>query len=186
MSYIFEGDSEDAKRNRLSVIGGCGPAYNAVISAAFSGEATTEPFDNTAAKAWLRIDISDDDTLITALIKAARIACEKYANQSFIARTVTAKIHNGLGNFTLPYGPVVSITSIKDGDTIVSNYDVSMPYGSNDLVVVYTAGYTTLPADIIVAIKNQVAFMYQNRGDEQKASGLSELSKLLLNSVRSI
>lgn len=183
MSYIFEGDAQDAMRNRLSVIGGCGPAYNAVLSVSFSSEATTEPFDLAAAKAWLRVDISDDDTLITALIKAARIACEKYANQSFIARSVTAKIHNGLGNFTLPYGPVVSIASIKDGADTLSDYDIADPW-DNDLVVIYTTGYTTLPEDIKVAIKNQLAFMYENRGDAEKASGLSELSKLILNSYR--
>ena len=190
MSYIFEGDSTDAKRNRLSIIGGSSISYNAVISVIKSDElskasAVTEPVLLVDAKAWLRIDLSDDDALLTALIKAARIACEKYANQSFISRTVTAKISNGLGNFYLPYGPVILVTSVKDGDTALSNYDVATPYVS-DLTVVYTAGYSTLPEDIKVAIKAQIGFMYENRGDAEKASGLSEVSKLLLNSIRNV
>lgn len=190
MSYIFEGDSEDARRNRLSIIGGSNIAYNAVISVSFSGEAGTEPFDLTAAKEWLKasLDITEDDTLITALIKAARIACEKYANQSFITRTVTAKIHNGLGNFYLPYGPVVSVTSVKDGSITLTGFtidDFAVP-SDNDLVATYTAGYTTLPEDIKTAIKNQVSFMYEKRGSEEMTNGMSEMSKLILNPIRNV
>jgi len=113
MIYQIIEDSQLAKRNQSLVLG-CGGtiAYNAVLSTVFSGESTTEPVTLDEAKNWCRIDVTDDDTLIEdIIIPAAREVCENYANLSFIARTVTAKIQNGLGNFYLPYAPVVAITS---------------------------------------------------------------------------
>ena len=46
-------------------------------------EPTVEPLTLTEAKAHLRVDGTDDDTLITALIGAARSAAESYCNRSF-------------------------------------------------------------------------------------------------------
>jgi hypothetical protein len=139
------------------------------------------------AKNWCRIDIADDDALITELIKSARQACEQYVNLSLINRTVTALIHNGLGNFTLPYGPVAGdvITYTDIDDTALTDYNHRDSYGS-DMTVVYLAGFTVLPQKLKTAVLNQVAWMYSERGDERIAFGLSELSKLILNPMRHI
>jgi hypothetical protein len=185
--YYFYEDGINVRTDSVTKVWGGGLAYNAALSAEFSDESTTEPVTLQEAKNWCRVDINDDDAIITALITAARIVCENYANLSFIERTVTAKIHNGLGNITLPFGPVVGdITSITDiYDTPLTDYTLQTPYGT-DLTVVYDAGYATLPENFKTAILCQIAWMYENRGDAGIAVGLSELSKLLLKQIREV
>jgi hypothetical protein len=188
MPIYYVEDHLDALRNRVTCIGSNnGPAYNAVISVSFEDEATTEPILLQEAKDWMRIDVQDDDGLITKLIKAARIVCENYANLSLINRTVTAKIHNGLGNFYLPYGPVMGdIIHISDTDDIeITDYNIKDSY-ADDIIITYDAGYETLPENFRTAILDQAAFMYQNRGDAKVASGLSLESMLTLNQVRNV
>lgn len=168
----------------------CGPKYNSVLKVAFSEESATEPVTVDEVKDWCRIDVSDDDTLIGKLIKGARVICENYANLSFIKRTITAKIRNGLGDFYPPYGPVVGdpAATYKSGDTIDDfDFDCSYP---DTITVVYDAGYDaadgyeTLPDNLRTALLNQVLFMYENRGDAKLANGLSEEAKLILKQVR--
>ncbi len=185
MSYLID---DNLRRNTVACIGSNnGPAYNAVISVIFSDEATTEPILLQEAKDWLRIDVTDDDGLITKLIKAARIVCENYANLSFINRTVTAKIHNGLGNFYLPYGPVLGdIVSITDtDDNELTDFNINDAY-ADDIIVTYDAGYEILPENFRTAILDQISFMYESRGDAKVASGLSLESMLTLNQVRNV
>lgn len=157
--------------------------YNAVISVSFSDEGS-EPVTLQEAKDWCRIDVSDDDTLITSLIKAARIICEKYSGLSFVSKTVTAILVNGLGNIELPYGPVASEVAYYDMDeTELTDFDISEP-ACDRIEAVYSAGYETLPANLKTAVLNQIAWMYENRGDAKLASGVSEPAKLILNQVK--
>jgi hypothetical protein len=178
-------DSINARRNTVTIINpNCGPAYNSVLSTSFSAESTTEPVTLQEAKDWCRIDVNDDDTLITSLITAARIMCENYANLSFINRTVTAKIKNRLGGFNPPYGPLKEITSATDSDgNAITDFDFDNAYPGN-VTIVYTAGYDTLPVNLKTAILNQIAFLYENRGDIRLQHGMSEEAKLILNQVR--
>lgn len=185
MSWLIIQDSELAKRNQ-TFLTGCGngnAAYNAVISVVFTDEATGEPVTLQEAKDWCRIDVTDDDAIITMLITSARIVCEIYSNLSFIARTVTAVINNGLGNFVLPYGPVVgAVTSILDTDGIaVTDYELKDSHEGN-LTVEYDAGYTTLPANLKTALLCQIAYMNENRGD----AGISENVKTMLKQIRNV
>jgi hypothetical protein len=46
-----------------------------------------EPLTLAEAKAFLRVDTTDDDSLITSLIVAARQFCENYTKRAFITRT---------------------------------------------------------------------------------------------------
>lgn len=188
MPYYFE-DSINARRNTVTVIGeGSDVAYNAVLSATFTDENATEPVTLQEAKDWCRIDVTDDDALITRLIKGARKICETYVNLSFITRTVTATIHNGLGNFTLPYGPVTSdVAYFNLDETDATGYDINNGSGDN-VTAVYSAGYPAgeLPEDLRTALLCQIAWMYENRGDAKKASGLSLESLLYLKPLRSV
>lgn len=184
---ISEEDQDNAIRNMVTIFGGGGASYNAVISVTFSNEGLIEPVTLQEAKDWARIDVADDDALITRLIKAARRICETYVCLSFITREVSAVIHNGLGNFTLPYGPVVGeVLSFADADAnVLADYDLRTPYGS-DIVVTYNAGYPEgeLREDLRSALLCQIAWMYQNRGDEKLASGLSLETMLILKPLR--
>lgn len=78
---------------------------------------TSEPVTTTEAKSHLRVDISDDDTLIGSLITAAREYCEIYTGRSFATRTYRADLAGFADEIWLPYGPVISIESVKYYDT---------------------------------------------------------------------
>lgn len=185
MEYYIE-DSINARRNMVTILGGDGPAYNAVLNVTFTDGTVTEPVTLKEAKDWCKIDVSDDDSLITSLITAARIMCENYANLSFIKRTVTAKIKNGLGGFVLPYGPVIGTPTAKDSDNAdITDFDLDNSYSGN-ITVTYQAGYETLPQNLKTALLNQIAWSYENRGDAKVASALSEEAKLILNQVRNV
>lgn len=76
----------------------------------------SEPVTPTEAKAWCKVDGTDEDTLITSLIKVARIMCETYAGLSFITQTREIKLDRFPGycysprknrsEIIIPYGPV--------------------------------------------------------------------------------
>ena len=46
-----------------------------------------KPIAQSVAKTFLKIDISDDDTLVTELIKTARQFCEEYTGRALINQT---------------------------------------------------------------------------------------------------
>lgn len=83
----------------------------------------------TEAKAHLRVDTTDEDTLIDALIDAAHEVVEREANLVLAASTWLLKLPDWPSNFySLRPGPVSSVTSIKyydvDGtlQTLSSSY----------------------------------------------------------------
>lgn len=53
-------------------------------------DATSEPVTLTEAKAFCRVDVSDDDTLLTSLIKAARRYVEKETGLALMTQAWTA------------------------------------------------------------------------------------------------
>lgn len=87
---------------------------------------TVEPVTLAEAKSHLRIDITDDDTDITALIVAAREYIETQLNKQLITATYTWRIDTfplGVKPFVIPYPafPLQTVTSINyidvDGDS---------------------------------------------------------------------
>ena len=99
-----------------------------------------EPVTLAEAKAWARIDGTDDDAVLTALIAAARGAAEEFLRRSLIAQTwrltldqtysrsyddlpegiydlpITA-LYGGLPqSLALPKGPVSAVTSVTTYD----------------------------------------------------------------------
>jgi len=171
-----------------------GAVFNAVLDVSFSDSDSIMPVTRELAKKWARIDDSYDDIIVDHLIMSAVSILEKYLNQSIIPKTVTATINNSCGNCYLPYGPVKSITSVTDFDgneLTTSSYTLS---GENfkriinpiedNLKFVYTTGYSELPDQIKTAILCQVAYMYENRGDDPALK--SQLSPTAKGHVKSI
>lgn len=80
-----------------------------------------EPVTLAEAKAHLRVDDSDSDDYITALITAARESAELFCQRSFVQRRLRLMLDQFPGSrdcpIYLPLGPVVSIDHIKYYDT---------------------------------------------------------------------
>ena len=153
--------------------------YPAVLSVTFSSQGS-EIVTLSEAKAWCAIDGSDFDTIIEMLITAARQQCEGYANLSFISRTIEAKVKAGT---RLPYGPVLdsNITGITDSD----GNAVTMDYKDlkeGEYTVTYTVAQPT-DARMKLSILNQVAYLFENRGDGQDGQ-LSPGAKAILKPIR--
>ncbi len=74
-----------------------------------------------AAKDYLRVDYSEDDTLIQSLIDTARIRLEQYASVAMTARTL--KVVAYVDEFIeLPYAPINTISLVEywDGEDWVA------------------------------------------------------------------
>jgi uncharacterized phiE125 gp8 family phage protein len=99
---------------------------------------STEPVTTAYAKSHLRVDITDDDTLIGNLVTAAREWCEQYCNRSFVQHSYRADLPYFCEPITLPWGPVQSITHIKYYDT--SSPSTLQTLSSN----VYALSYDTI------------------------------------------
>ena len=101
---------------------------------------TSEPITRSEAKDFLRVDTSDDDTLIDVLIETARQFCEEYIGRTLINTTYKLSLDGFIedqvpikeGLYQAPYmnfykrfiplarPPLVSVTSLKtftDDDT---------------------------------------------------------------------
>ena len=137
---------------------------------------TTEPVTIDEAKLWMRIvDYTTDDDLITELITSTRKHLEKYTGLSFGEKTIEAIMTNDRFTFELPYGPVITVSSVEkwDGDEWITLVDETDYYVVDDCLqvysyskfrVTYTAGYEELPEDLKTDIKVLVAWQYKNRG----------------------
>lgn len=85
----------------------------------------SEPFDLDFVKNYLKVDGSEDDALITRLIKGARSAAEVFLNMALLEQTIQEQIggfpgywrRNPLRAITLKRGPAISVDSISYYDT---------------------------------------------------------------------
>ena len=82
-----------------------------------TGTVPAEPVTLAYAKNHLRVDISDDDTLIGNLITAAREYAEIFCARSIVQHTYRADLPGFYDVMQLPLGPVQSISSVKYYDT---------------------------------------------------------------------
>ena len=154
--------------------------------------ATTPVFTTAQAKAVLKVDVTDDDTVIDNLVAAATESCQIYTNQYFIDTVVTQYSDNWNEFYTLYKSPVDSITHVKYYDTddslqtlASSNYildntskparigiavDGSLPNLAdriNAVEVKYTVGYGAESTDVQEGIRQAVLLTignwYENR-----------------------
>lgn len=145
------------------------------------------------AKAHLKVEHSNDDTLIDGYVQAAEKEVEAFTNRTIISTvydfTLTEFPANGI---VLPVSPVSAIASIKYYDAsntlqtwASSNYHYnvneepciiryvdSVPDTYEDrsdaVVVRFTAGYANaaaIPAPLVQAIKLKLGDYYENRID---------------------
>lgn len=162
---------------------------------------TVLPVSVAEAKAHLRVDTTDDDALITALIWDATEAAEQNTGRVMTPQTWTLTLDEFPEALQLTRPPVISVTSVAyvdlDGtsqtlagsayslDTaddfgfayIVPAYGTTWPDTRdqiNAVTVVYQAGYAdaaSVPAPIKQWILLQVGAMFENREAEVVGSG---------------
>jgi peptide/nickel transport system permease protein len=77
----------------------------------------SEPITLTEAKAHLRVDFDDDDTLITAMIAAARGYVEEHCNRALLTQTVTQVIAGQIG-WTVLLGLVSLVIAVVIGNLL--------------------------------------------------------------------
>ena len=137
-----------------------------------------------AAKDYLRVDYSEDDTLIQSLIDTARIRLEQYASVAMTARTL--KVVAYVDEFIeLPYAPINNISLVEYwdgeawvamvvgdyrviGDTYKKVYFIS-PIMS-DFRFTYTCGYATTPESMKTALLKMVGDLYEYRESSVESS----------------
>jgi uncharacterized phiE125 gp8 family phage protein len=152
---------------------------------------STEPVTLTEAKLHLRVTESAEDTLITALIAAAREFCENVTGRALATQTLELLLDNFPAEtfIEIPMPPLQSIASIKYKDYAavettlgISDYIVDAdrsvgrvtlaygkswptftPYPSNPIRVRFTAGYTSIPKAIKQAMLLLIGHWYANR-----------------------
>lgn len=84
------------------------------MSLVVATDPAVEPVTLSETKLHLRVDIDDDNTLISGLIQAARRYCEQYARRTFISTTYDLYLDNwpAGGKFVLPQPPLSSVTGV--------------------------------------------------------------------------
>lgn len=153
---------------------------------------TFEPVSVETAKAFLRVDSTADDALITSLLKAAREKGEELSRRAFITQTWEMTLDEWPDELEMDLlrPPLQSVTSVKyiDLDDIEHTVDSSTYYAVTSsepgelvfkslestslrregaITVRFVAGYgasdTNVPERIKSAILSLVAYWYENR-----------------------
>lgn len=167
-------------------------------------EPAIEPVILAEAKAWLRLDHAEEDDLISALIRTARIRCEQITGRAMITQSVqqTSSRDQRTGIIDLALGPVQSVQLVakvsQDGiETIVDPLDYVADLDNRRLLVgvfgsidnfrlEYTAGYGDLaakvPAPLKTAILLQVAWLFEHR--DEAGSTMPYAAQALLANYR--
>nr|BDD44894.1 hypothetical protein 1 [bacterium] len=151
---------------------------------------TTEPVSLADMKLYLRVDLNDEDALITSLIKTAREHVETFTRRAIPSQQWALYLDKfPAKEIVIPKPPLFSVQSItykdKDGvkatfpttdyivdgesdpGKIVPAYGKTFPsiefYPVNAVKVSFTAGYSTIPEVYVIAIKMLVAHFYEKR-----------------------
>lgn len=150
-----------------------------------------EPVDVPALRDFLRIEHTDEDVLLGALVKAARLVVEATTRLVLVSQTWRLMLARppADGIVRLPLAPLVSVDAVRAFDEA----DVATEIAASDwrlerradpvrivlsgaaleaaggLEIDLTAGYgpaaTDVPAPLVQAIRLLVAHWYENRGD---------------------
>lgn len=170
-----------------------------MISVQIDSETGSEIVSLSELKAYARIETSDDDSVISNMIKSARQKCEAYMNRDVVAKTRTLFLSdvNRSGEYgdlyrrdvkiVLPFAPISSVTSVQQQDNSGSltnighnvhgfedkYVEIPRDYIQNIKIVYTTTGLSF--SDIKLAIKQLATTYYDNRSDYVKGETVNEL-----------
>ncbi len=137
------------------------------------------------AKAYLRLETSQEDALVARLVASACGLCEAFLGQVLIRREVTETLPIGTAWQRLGAGPVAAITAVEAIDAAgtaqplpVASYAVDIDpagdgwvrtNGAGRVRVTYRAGIaedaTGVPASIAQGVTRLVAHLHAHRDD---------------------
>lgn len=147
------------------------------------------------AKVYMKIPVAntDNDVLLTVLVSQVSRRIAEYLNRIIPSNTYTDEKYDGTGYrklFTLQY-PITTLSEIKSYDphsnTDLYTYTVNDEYilhrdqeyiikwtgwqrGTQNFKITYTAGYTTIPPDIVLACNMLVALTFNSINSENLKS----------------
>lgn len=131
-----------------------------------------EPVALADAKAWCRIDSTDDDALVGALIAAARLQVESATGRALVTQSWRLTLPHAPRLVVLPVAPVQSLATAPD-DAALQGDAVLLAEPTDDLTIDYVAGYgdaSAVPGDLKQAVLVLVAYWYEHR---DTASGVT-------------
>jgi phage conserved hypothetical protein, phiE125 gp8 family len=137
------------------------------------------------AKQHLRVMHDDEDLLIQRLTLAAAREIEVYAELALTRQTISLTVlAEGGDNIPLPLGPLAPGAEVTvDGSPLVNGIGggrwpmLMLPdWMTGPVAVTYEAGFgdtaDSVPDDLQLAIMEQAAFAYDNRGNADAKPGL--------------
>jgi hypothetical protein len=149
------------------------------------------------AKDYIRVDTTDDDTLITSIIKQARIYAENYMSRDIVAKDRSVYLPYVAKRFLLPFSPIASITSVTVDGSATTAYET---FGLLDDII----SLNSLPSENVKvryvteglndelikgAVLQLVATFYDNRSDFYVGEAVNEIpteAKRMLDSFKSM
>jgi uncharacterized phiE125 gp8 family phage protein len=156
----------------------------------YSNVGTTEPITAAEVKAWLKVDFSDEDTLIGSLITQVRELAEEASGLALIDKTIEyfEEDRDIIGDWVkLPYPAHNAITAVVlDGETLTTDdysvtgltqklikitgtVTVDDTLNDNGLKVTYTTE-GTCPNGVKIAMLKEIAETYEKRGNTFEGS----------------
>jgi hypothetical protein len=148
-------------------------------------------------KAALGISGTDQDALLTSSLAQANGLIAGYigADLSDTAdRTETLYVPNGATFVNLPVWPVISLTSVTANGEAFTDHSLVKRSGGlffdylpgnptrlgNEVEVVYSAGFATVPEDLKTVCLNIASTIYNRGGAVSTATGENELKSLTM------
>lgn len=161
-----------------------------------TGDPAIEPVTLDEAKEHCRVDISDDDTYITGLIKTARECVEGFLERVLIEQTWEFQFHDFPSDdqeIRLPFPPLISVTKIEyyDDDGVKKEFSSSkyivdtksipgrvyLTYGESwpstqdredAVIITYKAGYGDAATDVPNEFKAAIKLMVAHLYQERE------------------
>ena len=147
----------------------------------------SQPIDLAEVYIWLRLDMNELGTSVDGLLTRLSVTALSFAEEcmeaTIIQRARTHAFHVRPPRWSLPYGPVQSITSVTDGDgNAVTGFTLKREARDDYLVfhsppvlpvtIVYVAGEASINEQVKTGMLCHVEQLYRNADGTGDYSGI--------------
>lgn len=140
------------------------------------------------AKSFCRILTNDDDALIELLINASTEYAQNVTGRQLCTATYQIVIGDNQSPLKLPNSPLKDIVSVKSKGQDIDyslHYDIDVAFiefdASDDVQIVFTAGYDEIPSLLKTWILNKVSTLYENRESVVVGATIAEMPKSIID-----